>query len=675
MYHPHAPSPPARRPHPQPPRSRPRPSPWTARRPDGPERLGKILARARHALRRGAEAVRRELQPVRPPVPRTPRAPADDVARPDRRDGRGRPACPRQVEPLDARDDDGSGAVPRRALRVRGDPHLPDVRRRGGGHGARASCRAGEPGLGRIQGDRRLSRAHRGRRAVPRAARLARERRVPPAGRRRRRTRHRRGSPERGAGGGCEPAGRGRPRQRHARRRAPVAARDRGRLGARGGARRASLRSRGSHRPQGSRAARARWHRCRPGGDDAGRPRSGLPHVRSRVRAAPSGPLLVQLAARGVRGVPRLRSHHRGGLGQGLSGPGSTARQGGHPPVERREQRVRARHPQEVLQEAGHPDGRALGQAPRGPEEAGHRGRRNVGRRQVPRRARVVPLARVAHLQDARARPARALPRVHAVRSVRCLPPQRDGALVPCRRAEPQGLAQPDRQPRAGGHRGGRSGERARQAGHRGRGLAPALPRAGRARLSYARSPGPDAERRRSPAGGANDGAGCVAHRDAVRARRAHRRAARVRRAGARGRHARAVACRQHGDGRGARRDDRARVRPGPGARAGGRQGRWAHSVRRSTERAGGSGRSAHRPRLETGARAIRAPTPRARVPSRPRGQGEQPSRHRRRLPARRRVRDHGTERLRQVNARGGHPLPRRRARARGHGRGTARAP
>ena len=103
-----------------------------ARLPDGRVGLGQIEPRARHALRRGAAALRRELQPVRAAVPRAARAAADGRARAGRRDGRGRSARAGEELALDGRDDGRSRAVPRRALRARGGAGLSGLRRRRG---------------------------------------------------------------------------------------------------------------------------------------------------------------------------------------------------------------------------------------------------------------------------------------------------------------------------------------------------------------------------------------------------------------------------------------------------------------------------------------------------------------------------------------------------------------
>ena len=115
--------------------------------------------------------------------------------------------------------------------------------------------------------------------------------------------------PERGHGPGRARRGRRRPRERRRGARPPAAGGHRGRVDAERRARRAARRGRAKRR----RATRRRARHGRAG--------PGVPEVRPRVRAAAARPLLVQLAARRVRSVPRLRARHRHRLGQGHPGP------------------------------------------------------------------------------------------------------------------------------------------------------------------------------------------------------------------------------------------------------------------------------------------------------------------------------------------------------------------
>ena len=78
---PHAPDPAPRRAHPQPEGHRPRPLPGRALRRDGRLRSRQILPGPRHPLLRGPAPLRRELQPLRPPVPGAAGAPADRLPR------------------------------------------------------------------------------------------------------------------------------------------------------------------------------------------------------------------------------------------------------------------------------------------------------------------------------------------------------------------------------------------------------------------------------------------------------------------------------------------------------------------------------------------------------------------------------------------------------------------
>src|SRR5205823_1388735 len=88
------------------------------------------------------------LQPLCAAVPRAARTSAHRQARAGRRNGRGRSPRAREIEPIDAGDAGRSRAVPRGALRVRGDPDLPRLRVRRGrdvtgrGGGGRAELRA-----------------------------------------------------------------------------------------------------------------------------------------------------------------------------------------------------------------------------------------------------------------------------------------------------------------------------------------------------------------------------------------------------------------------------------------------------------------------------------------------------------------------------------------------------
>ena len=178
---PDAPDPSARRPHAQSSQRRSRAGARTAGGGDGTQRRRQVVAGARYALCRGPAALRRELQPLRAPVPRAARASAHGRAGAHRGHRRGRPSRAGQVEPLDAGDDGRPRAVPRRPLRMRGHAHLP--RLRPGGRRHHPACRREEP---RRVARRRpragdLPGARRRRRAVPRAPRESLPGRLPPA--------------------------------------------------------------------------------------------------------------------------------------------------------------------------------------------------------------------------------------------------------------------------------------------------------------------------------------------------------------------------------------------------------------------------------------------------------------------------------------------------------------
>ena len=139
----------------------------------GPSGAGKSSLAHRHAVRRGAAALRRELQPLRAAVPRAARAAPDRRAGAHRGDGRGRPAGAGQVEPVDARDDGRPRAVPRGALRVRGDSDVPRLRRRCGRDERHRRGESRRRSAGRGARDGELRGPRRRRRGVPRAARDA----------------------------------------------------------------------------------------------------------------------------------------------------------------------------------------------------------------------------------------------------------------------------------------------------------------------------------------------------------------------------------------------------------------------------------------------------------------------------------------------------------------------
>ncbi len=395
------------------------------------------------------------------------------------------------------------------------------------------------------------------------------------------------------------------------------------------------------------------------------RARARVPEVRALVRAAAPRALLLQLADRRVRGVPRVRPHHRDRLAQGLSRSQKDAQGRRHQAVERSEHHVGARHPREVLRRAKDPARRAVGEAHRRAARAGARRRGLVAQGQVPGRPRLVQVARDAHLQDARPRAALALPRVHALHVVRRVAPERDRPRVPRRRLERRRLA------RAHGRRSARAPPRLpcpRSAGQAGEGaarVAARVPRRGRHRLPHARPPGANAERRRSAARRADDGPRCGAHGDALRARRADRGPPRDRRPGARARDGRPREGRQHRARRRARAGHHPGVRSGARDGAGRRSRRRAHPVRRNAGRAREAPRPAHGQSVGDAALHGARTTAGPRVARSARRAGAQPPRRRRSLPARRPLRGHGAERLGQVDARARGALSRRGARAR----------
>ena len=87
-----------------------------------------VLARLRRAVRRGPPPLRRDLQPLRAPVPGAARPPARRADRGRAAGRRGRPHRARAHLALDRRHDDLGRRLPARALRARGRPALPPVR-------------------------------------------------------------------------------------------------------------------------------------------------------------------------------------------------------------------------------------------------------------------------------------------------------------------------------------------------------------------------------------------------------------------------------------------------------------------------------------------------------------------------------------------------------------------
>ncbi len=116
--------------------------------------------------------------------------------------------------------------------------------------------------------------------------------------------------------------------------------------------------------------------------------RRGLvcPKCARAVRAAPAGPLLVQLALRRVRCVPRLRARHRGRLGKGLPRSEQVAQGRRHQALERREHDLGARNPREVLQRAARSRSTSRGRSsPRSSRRSSSTARARGTKRQVSR--------------------------------------------------------------------------------------------------------------------------------------------------------------------------------------------------------------------------------------------------------------------------------------------------
>ena len=206
-------------------------------------------------------------------------------------------------------------------------------------------------------------------------------------------------------------------------------------MGARRGARRAA---RGEHASQ----VRADAVERRPGRGDGApracprRARPRVPEVRARLRAAAAGALLVQLAARRVRGLPRLRARSsRIDWDKVIPDRQEDAR------AERDPRRGRASSAsgsaacsKKFCAKKKIPMNVAVGRAHARAARGRPRGRGDLGGGQVSRREGVVRVARDAHLQDARPRAARAIPRVRRLLACGGRATERTARSLPRRR-------------------------------------------------------------------------------------------------------------------------------------------------------------------------------------------------------------------------------------------------
>ncbi len=300
----------------------------------------------------------------------------------------------------------------------------------------------------------------------------------------------------------------------------------------------------------------------------------------------------------------------------------------------------------------------------RGSAHRDHRGRGRLGRRQVPGRQGVVQVARRPHLQDARPRLPLALPRLRALHGVQGRAPQRHRANVSRGRSRPRRLARPHR--RAGAraaarHRAQRSTRQAREERAR---VASSLPRCGRA-SPISRSIGRPARSlaARAQRASLTTALGASLTGTLFVLGRADRRSPRHRRAPPRRRDARPREGRQYGARHRARSRHRRALRSrrgdgprrGPARRKGplpGHAGRDRDQRHRHRSRLAQPPQAASRNRVgqgQAGARDHRDPR-------------EQPEDRSRQHPARRPLRHHRPERLRQEHARRGHRVSRSRA-------------
>ncbi len=433
------------------------------------------------------------------------------------------------------------------------------ARRAGGGRRPRPGRAEGRAAAGHAPDGSRRERG-----GVPRRARGVGRRGLPAGGRRRRGDGSRLARAERGgrqaarAGRGGRPAGG--PRRRP---------------GSAGGG------ARGGDGPR-------RRPRGRAGGRRRGRgrgppllPRAALRALRPPLPARHARHVLVQQRRRRLRELPRLRSHHRRGLGPRLPGSEEVAGRRRHQALGRQVDGLGAPLPEEAGAGGGRVDDRARRVVHRGGVELAARGRRRRVARRLGGPARLVQVAGDPRLQDARPRAALALPQLRPLPGVWRRAAEAGVAGLEARRPEHRGALRAARRRGAALRGGAHGGARRRRRDDAPPARVPeplghALRR--RARVPHPRSRQPDAQRRRVAAGGADRRARRVADGRDVRARRADGGPAPGRRGAALGRGPSPGRGRQHGGG------GRARPRDDPQRRAGDR----ARSRRRGAGRRGG---------------------------------------------------------------------------------------
>ena len=159
-----------------------------------------------------------------------------------------------------------------------------------------------------------------------------------------------------------------------------------------------------------------------------------LRRLRHPLPRADAEPLLVQLTARRLRDLPRLRPRDRRRLRPRRAGPEPNAARRRRAALADRVVPGVPGRPRAVRAQARRAARHALARAHRGASPLGDRRRGAVGEEGLVRRAAVLRVARDQELQDAHPRAAVEVPQLHALPGLRRRAAQARGAAVAARR-------------------------------------------------------------------------------------------------------------------------------------------------------------------------------------------------------------------------------------------------